>query len=69
MTSQNHTDLKIHLQSFQSSDDWTADQHATALTSHLTTGPKEIKFNQRDIDVPWSSATVRRVLRKKKQSI
>ena len=39
------------------------------LATSLTTGPKEIKFNQRDIDVPWSSATVRRVLRKKKQSI
>ena len=72
MTPKNHSDLKSHLQSFQSCADWTSDQHAEALTSHLRLGlerfvPK-IKFKQRDVDIPWSNVQIRRILRKKNKA-
>ena len=72
MTPKHHSDLKAHLQSFQSSADWTSDQHAEALTSHLRLGldkyvPK-IKFRPRDVDVPWSNVIIRRILRKKNKA-
>ena len=72
MTSQNISDLKLHIQSFQTCTGWTSDQHAQALTSHLILGlesfvPK-IKFRPRDVDIPWSTVAVRRILRKKNKA-
>ena len=68
----NLADLKSHIQAFHPSADWTSDQHAEALTAHLSLGletyvPK-IKYRQRDNDIPWSNVILRRILRKKNKA-
>ena len=69
MTHQNWVDFKSHLNDFKSCDIWTSDEHAEALSCHLLNGiskfvPKS-SFTQKQLDIPWNSAIVRRTLRKK----
>ena len=69
MTHQNWVDFKAHLNDFKSFDIWTSDEHAEALSCHLLNGiskfvPKS-SFTQKQLDIPWNSAIVRRTLRKK----
>ena len=49
-----------------------ADQHCESLTKHLILGiekcvPK-VTYTQRDIDIPWNSAQIRRILQKKNKA-
>ena len=72
MSSQNCSDLKAHLLSFKPSEAWSSDQHCLELTQHLIDGltkfvPK-VKFKQKDIDIPWSNAQIRRILQKKNRA-
>ena len=69
MTSQNWNDFKSYLSDFICSESWTTDEHAESLSNYLINGiskfvPKAT-FTQKLMDIPWSSAHVRRLLRKK----
>ena len=72
MTETQTLGLKNHIQTFMPNDEWTADEHAIALTNHLIFGlqnfvPK-VRYRQRNVDIPWSSVQLRRVLRKKNKA-
>ena len=72
MTNQNWNDFKAYLSDFECHDNWTTDEHAEALSCYLVNGiskfvPKTT-FTQKLIDIPWSSAFVRRLLRKKNRT-
>ena len=69
MTNENWSDLKSYLCDFKSFDTWSSDEHAEALTSYLVNGiskfvPKTT-FTPKQLNIPWTSAQVRRTLRKK----
>ena len=72
MTQTQTLGLKNHIQTFIPNVEWTADEHAIALTNHLIFGlqnfvPK-VRYRQRNVDIPWSSVQLRRVLRKKNKA-
>ena len=61
--------FKKHFLSFQCLNEWSADEHAVALTDHLTYAiekfvPK-VSFNMKNKDLNWDSRELRRALRKK----
>ena len=63
------TCLKKHFLSFQCLNEWSADEHAVALTDHLTYAIEEfvpkVSFNMKNKDLNWDSRELRRALRKK----
>ena len=69
MTNQNWSDFKSYLSDFKCIDTWSSDEHAEYLSNYLIDGitkfvPKTT-FTPKLLDIPWSSALIRRLLRKK----
>ena len=69
---ENWTNLKKYLDEFCDPENLSSDQHCVALSEHLISGiekfvPKVI-FKQKNINIPWSSIQIRRLLRKKNKS-
>ena len=72
MTNDNWISFKSHLDDFSNPETLSADQHCESLTKHLILGiekcvPK-VTYTQRDIDIPWNSAQIRRILQKKNKA-
>ena len=72
MTKNNWDSFKSHLEDFSNPETLSTNQHCESLTKHLILGiekfvPK-ITYKQRDINIPWNSAQIRRILQKKNKS-
>jgi len=69
MTNQMWLEFKTYLLQFKTIDSWDSNQHTEALTTYLVEGIKKfvpkVSFKQKTFDIPWNSALIRRLLRKK----
>ena len=69
MTRESWINLKTHLNLFNNPETLSSDEHCEVLSNHLILGiekyvPK-ITYTQKEVDIPWNSAQIRRTLRKK----
>ena len=69
MTNQMWLEFKTYLLQFKTIDSWDSNQHTEALTTYFVEGIKKfvpkVSFKQKTFDIPWNSALIRRLLRKK----
>ena len=69
MTNQMWLEFKTYLLQFKTTDSWDSNQHTEALTTYLVEGIKKfvpkVSLKQKTFDIPWNSALIRRLLRKK----
>ena len=72
MTRENWISLKSHLDTFGNPDSLSVDAHCEALSKHLISGIEQfvpkVTYKQRNIDIPWNSAQIRRLLLNKNKT-